>query len=224
MSDAIPGWYPDPVTPGQQRYWDGTQWTENVAAMPTATPPMPPPGYAPTPPPYTGYGMPGYGAPMYGAPQPGLAYAHWGLRFAGYLLDGLLAVPFFIAASIIAANNTTTTFDSFGNSSTSTTSGAMATALILRLVGLAIIIWNQCYRQGRTGYSIGKQVVGIKLIREATGEPLGGWSALGRQFLHILDELPVFLGFLWPIWDRKKQTFADKIMKSVVIVEPKPRS
>jgi len=35
--------------------------------------------------------------------------------------------------------------------------------------------------------------------------------------LHILDALPLFLGFLWPIWDAKKQTFADKIIKSVVV-------
>lgn len=26
-----PGWYPDPAQAGQQRYWDGTAWTQNVA-------------------------------------------------------------------------------------------------------------------------------------------------------------------------------------------------
>jgi uncharacterized protein len=34
---AGPGWYPDPQTPGTQRYWDGTQWTgepQPVAAAP----------------------------------------------------------------------------------------------------------------------------------------------------------------------------------------------
>lgn len=25
------GWYPDPTQPGQQRYWDGAQWTEHTA-------------------------------------------------------------------------------------------------------------------------------------------------------------------------------------------------
>ena len=33
---------------------------------------------------------------------------------------------------------------------------------------------------------------------------------------HILDGV-CFIGYLWPIWDAKKQTFADKIMNTYVI-------
>jgi len=36
---AAPGWYPDPQNPGQQRYWDGTQWSAaepSAAAAPVA--------------------------------------------------------------------------------------------------------------------------------------------------------------------------------------------
>ncbi|MDQ1539752.1 MAG: hypothetical protein QOH29_478, partial [Actinomycetota bacterium] len=26
-----------------------------------------------------------------------------------------------------------------------------------------------------------------------------------------------YLGYLWPLWDSKRQTFADKILKTVVV-------
>ena len=45
----------------------------------------------------------------------------------------------------------------------------------------------------------------------------GGWRCFGRDLLHILDLLPLWLGFLWPLWDARRQTFADKIMKTVVL-------
>lgn len=36
------GWYPAPDQPGQQRYWDGTTWTDNYAPLPQAPMPGPP--------------------------------------------------------------------------------------------------------------------------------------------------------------------------------------
>lgn len=32
-----------------------------------------------------------------------------------------------------------------------------------------------------------------------------------RELAHLLDEATLGLGFLWPLWDRHRQTFADKI-------------
>jgi uncharacterized protein len=36
---AAPGWYEDPEHPGQQRYWDGTQWTASPAQAPVPAQP-----------------------------------------------------------------------------------------------------------------------------------------------------------------------------------------
>jgi uncharacterized RDD family membrane protein YckC len=73
------------------------------------------------------------------------------------------------------------------------------------------------FRQGTTGQTIGKQVVGIKLIREQDGQPVGPGMAFVRGIAHILDSIPCEIGFLWPLWDAKKQTFADKVCSTVVV-------
>ena len=38
---------------------------------------------------------------------------------------------------------------------------------------------------------------------------------------HILDAL-TYVGFLWPLWDAKRQTFADMLMRTVVVDDSVP--
>jgi uncharacterized RDD family membrane protein YckC len=91
---------------------------------------------------------------------------------------------------------------------------AIGTLAQLAAIGWAVYM---AYLAGTTGQSYGKQVAGTRLLREQDGRLVGGGLAIGRYVLHILDALPCYLGFLWPLWDAKKQTFADKIVKTVVI-------
>jgi hypothetical protein len=70
-SAPAPGWYPDPRSPSQQRYWDGQGWTNSTAPGVAALGPTgdigPAPQASPAP---THVGPPGAQAPVpYGAPQ-----------------------------------------------------------------------------------------------------------------------------------------------------------
>jgi len=87
------------------------------------------------------------------------------------------------------------------------------------LVWLIAIVWYfyNKYLEGATGQSYGKKIAGTKLIRAQDGGLLGGGQGAVRGFTHILDAIPCYIGFLWPLWDAKKQTFADKIMSTYVI-------
>ena len=55
----------------------------------------------------------------------------------------------------------------------------------------------------------------------ATGGPSGAPSV--EQFLRILATVTVILGIIWlldmlfPLWDKKRQTLHDKIVKTVVL-------
>ena len=78
-------------------------------------------------------------------------------------------------------------------------------------------IYNRCYQQGRTGQSWGKRAMGLKLIAMSDKKPIGIWMAAIRDIAHVLDILILYLGFLLPILDGRRQTLADKAMRTIVI-------
>ena len=175
-------------------------------------PPAPPsaPGGSsappPPPPPAAGYGAPqpgGYAAPApggYGAAAPGdyagppIAYAEWVQRVMSALID---TVGGFIVAGLLYA-----------------VSRPLGSLVWLAALGWAIY---NAYLGGETGQSYGKKTIGTRLVLEATGQPVGGGLGIGRFFLHIVDSIPCYIGYLWPLWDAKKQTFADKLVKTLVV-------
>jgi uncharacterized RDD family membrane protein YckC len=195
-----------------------------------APPPASPAGGAPANP----YGVPGnqYGsghAYPYGQQRDAFAasgYASWISRVAAYLIDGLLGavagLPLWVGYGILIANTTTTT-DANGVRSTHMSGGGGALILILfgLLTSAAFWIWNVCIRQGRTGATIGKGVLAIRLLGYS-GQPIGAGMSFVRQLAHILDSLACYVGWLWPLWDARKQTFADKITSTVVVNATNP--
>lgn len=88
---------------------------------------------------------------------------------------------------------------------------------LLTLVGLAYLVWDYGYRQGTTGSSIGKSVMKFKVVSETTGQPLGFGMSIVRQLAHIIDAVICYIGFLFPLWDAKRQTLADKVMTTVCL-------
>ncbi|MEV6411304.1 RDD family protein [Kribbella sp. NPDC051718] len=172
------------------------------------------PGYGQQQP---GYGQPPaqYGQPQYGQQQPGYpqqqygqqpgygapagALADWPLRAGGAIIDSLLvAVPYLIGLAL-------------GRSVSS------IFLLLFSLVAIGVGIWNVVIKQGNEGQTVGKSVVKIKLIDAATGQPVGPAKAFVRQLTHFLDGVVCYVGYLWPLWDEKKQTFADKINNTLVV-------
>ena len=147
-----------------------------------------------------------YGLP----PREPNPYASWFKRVVAFLIDGLLVTvayfPAFIGAIVSASG---------GSAAASTT-----LVVIGALLAVAVFVWNTCLRAGRTGYSIGKGVLGIKLVGDDSGTTIGPGRAFVRYLLHIVDVLPLYLGYLWPLWDPKRQTFSDKLMHTVVRNEP----
>ncbi len=150
----------------------------------------PPPGPPTGPPPGAAAAAPGFaGTP--GAPG---QLAEWPQRALGGLID-------FIGPGIVAGI--------LGQGST-------ALGNLLSLLVLAWALYNG-YLNGTTGRSVGKRIVGLKVVGEATGQPIGGGLGIVRYIAHFVDSLICLVGWFFPLWDAKKQTIADKIMKTVVL-------
>jgi len=85
------------------------------------------------------------------------------------------------------------------------------------LAWLALLLWNTGFRQGVTGQSIGKRALGLRLVGADSGLPVGFGRSVVRQIAHFIDLLPFPVGYLWPVWDERRQTFADKVCAAVVV-------
>ncbi|WP_395309024.1 RDD family protein [Mycobacterium sp. AMU20-3851] len=82
------------------------------------------------------------------------------------------------------------------------------------LTGLAVMA-NRWVLPARTGWTVGRAVTGIRVLR-ADGTPAGAGRLLARDLAHLLDTAAVFLGWLWPLWDRRHRTFADLLLRTEV--------
>jgi uncharacterized RDD family membrane protein YckC len=130
--------------------------------------------------------------------------ATYGQRVGGYLID--VGIPAGLLAIVLIAALATRDIVVIG-----------VVYPVAALVGLAFLLWNSGYRQGRSGQSLGKWALGTRLVSVHSGEPVGTARAFVRQIAHLLDGLPLGIGFLWPLWDEQRQTFADKACSTLVV-------
>ena len=77
--------------------------------------------------------------------------------------------------------------------------------------------------QGTTGQSLGKRIVGTRLVSAVETGPWefafvypGIGRCFGRQLAHGLDAI-AYVGFIRPLWQREHRTWADSIAKTVVL-------
>ena len=182
-----------------------SQWPEASPANPQPSFLQPPisPGYSP--------------GPGYFAAPPRSDYATWGQRVRARLIDqgptylGLIIFYAGYLLSVIELSRSSGSTPDFV-----TAAVAMIIGLSVILASLAWVAYNRWMIAGNTGQSLGKRMTKIRLIGEETNTPIGAKNAFIRDLVHILDALTL-VGYLCPLWDDKKKTFGDKIMKTIVV-------
>jgi tetratricopeptide (TPR) repeat protein len=176
-------------------------------------PPVPPHGCS-VPPTAGGDAQAGYphGGSGVGA-LPKQAYTPWIKRVGAWIID---AIPLVIIFGIFSLATPVNCLDPECKSSELNVFGVSIVS-IMNLLGLAYLIWNYGYRQGATGSSIGKSALKFKVVGAKTGQPIGFGMSILRQLAHVVDWITFCIGCLWPIWDAKRQTLADKMMSTVCL-------
>ncbi|NIK54514.1 RDD family protein [Kribbella shirazensis] len=161
------------------------------------------------------YGQPGYGY-GYGYGRQGAPMASWGARVGASLIDSLISlVPILLGYGVMIG----AAIDQSANDSYDDDPPVYAIILVLVgfLASIGLTLWNRVFRQGRTGQSVGKSVLHIRLIDMVTGQPIGAGRSFLRDFLSGVFNNACFLNVLWPLWDEQQQTWHDKVVNTYVV-------
>lgn len=132
-------------------------------------------------------------------------YAGFGRRFFASSLDGIIST---VISYIILLPLGWNPFQVRVGSSAHWTS-----VLISTFVGALYLILFWVNGKGATP---GKKLFGIKIV-QVNDSPINYSKAILRWLGYIVSGLPLFLGYLWIIWDKEKRGWHDKIAGTKVI-------
>ncbi|TDE27350.1 RDD family protein [Actinomadura sp. 6K520] len=182
------------------------------------------PGYGGLPkyPGQSGYGdEPGYGAPAghggaggYGDPSQALA-SRWA-RLGAAIVDIVLVG---IVTSLIALP-----FVDWGNVFDSDTGESMYYSnaqLSSNAIGVVLAFFYYWLMHAKWGQTLGKKLLGIRVVREDNGQAITTGQAAGRSaFYSVLGGICGCIGLinvLWILWDPRKQALHCKVARTVVV-------
>lgn len=142
-----------------------------------------------------------------------MTYSNYGKRAIAYILDLLFV---FIPAGVAGMVGIALVIPDSSR-------GIGVVLLVAGFIWLPLAgIYNEVFRQGRLGQTLGKRQQGVMLIREDTGQALGLGFALLRVliiwFFYLLTAgIYLIADLLAPAFTAKKQRLTDKLLSTVVI-------
>ena len=134
---------------------------------------------------------------------PEKAIAPWRVRVAAFCVDMLPGVAAAVSLGVVSFSLPTR--------------GPWwwACTSVLGAVVLAVLV-NRLLLPTVTGWSLGRAPFGIAVSRR-DGAAISPWWLLLRELAHLLDTAALFVGWLWPLWDSERRTFADMLTRTEVL-------
>ena len=144
--------------------------------------------------------------------------ATWSARAGAFTIDVLFGLGVLIAAGLVAVS--------------ARPQGWLWWLCVVVAVGaLVAIAVNRFLLPATRGWSMGRSVFGIAVVgaggvggaEDAGGAGVGPGRLVLRDLAHLLDTVPVLLGWLWPLIDSRGRTFADLLTGTEVRQVDGPR-
>lgn len=139
-----------------------------------------------------------------------LEYAGFWVRTGATIVDTILLLMITVPLTVTFYG-----WEYFTDQSSNSIIAGPADFLISWVFPLIAVILFWVYKQATPG----KMLVSAKIVDAATGNPPSVAQSIGRYFAYILSTLPLFLGFIWVGFDKKKQGWHDKLAGTVVVRE-----
>jgi uncharacterized RDD family membrane protein YckC len=132
------------------------------------------------------------------------------LRFVAVFIDSLLFLPVFIAVGLMTGGG----YHREINGHTSVGIDLTGSA-ILWLIALGVGYYIVC--EAATGASLGKRMVGIRVVGE-DGEPVRLGAAVVRNLVRPVDGLFFyFIGFISALLSKRRQRLGDRAAHTIVV-------
>jgi len=156
-----------------------------------------------------------------------LPLAPWWKRLVALIIDGLILglgyfMLFFVIGIIadLARGHTTPA----ATTPTTTSSGSfifLGFIILWLLASVPSAIYYAVMNGSRRGQTVGKMALSIAVRDARTGAKIGFWRAFGRFAITIVFTfviyIPYLLDSLAPLWDKRRQSWHDKVAHSVVV-------
>ena len=129
--------------------------------------------------------------------------AHFGWRLLAFIADVVNLLALF-AVLVVGASILVWTW----------APDSITALSIAAIAGLAI--WYRIKWEGMGGSPL-RRAMGVWIVDASTLQPIGTRRGFVRALVRLVSEFVLYLGYLWMIWDPKRQTWHDKAANSIVV-------
>lgn len=131
--------------------------------------------------------------------------ASWSRRVGAFALDVLVGLGVIAVLAVLAYSAITVSQPGW----------LWLVYAVAAAVVVAAIAVNRLLLPAITGWSLGRAVLGIRVVHR-NGAEAGIGRLAARDLAHLLDTAALLIGWLWPLWDSRRRTFADLLLRTEV--------